>query len=112
VNREYSSAETARSRCKTLELKKGGCGEEFNRRSCHPVDLSLILLHRRGRCRISPEELARRHDQIPRDSRLILYALNKRSPQAPRVRSYCQQRGYHECALPLAGGLAEWEENG
>jgi membrane protein DedA with SNARE-associated domain/rhodanese-related sulfurtransferase len=75
------------------------------------VELQLDGLKVRGALQMTPDELERRHLEIPRDRDLVLYCSCPSEAAAANVALMLRQRGLTR-VHPLAGGIEAWRARG
>jgi len=77
----------------------------------HPLELLPDPFTIPGAHRFSPEELAARQSEIPRDRDIVLYCTCPSEATAARTAMMLQKLGI-ECVRPLRGGFDEWKRLG
>ena len=77
----------------------------------HSLDFEANTVVIPGAVHMSPEELERHSQEIPRDRDVILYCTCPNEATSARVALLLRRRGI-QCIRPLAGGLEAWREAG
>jgi rhodanese-related sulfurtransferase len=76
-----------------------------------PIELRLDGMKVRGALQMSPDELERRHAEIPRDRDLVLYCSCPSEAAAASVALLLRERGFTR-VRPLEGGIDAWRARG
>ena len=74
-----------------------------------PLDFAAAPQTLPGAIRLAPEEVASRHQEIPRDREIVLYCSCPDEYTSARVAFLLKQYGIHR-VRPLAGGYETWRE--
>lgn len=77
----------------------------------HPLDFEREPSKLPGALRLLPEELERRHQEIPRDRDVVLYCTCPNEATSARMAFALQRRGITK-VRPLAGGFEAWRRRG
>jgi rhodanese-related sulfurtransferase len=77
----------------------------------HPVELRIDGMKVAGALQMTPDEVARRHQEIPRDRDLVLYCSCPSEAAAASVARMLRQRGLSR-VRPLLGGIDAWRARG
>jgi rhodanese-related sulfurtransferase len=72
-----------------------------------PLDFAAAPLTLPGAIRVAPEEMARRHTEIPRDCDVVLYCSCPDEFTSTRAALLLKTYGIHR-VRPLAGGYDTW----
>jgi membrane protein DedA with SNARE-associated domain/rhodanese-related sulfurtransferase len=77
----------------------------------HPVELQMDGTKVAGAVQMTPDEVERRHEEIPRDRDLVLYCSCPSEAAAASVALMLRQRGLTR-VRPLLGGIDAWRARG
>jgi membrane protein DedA with SNARE-associated domain/rhodanese-related sulfurtransferase len=77
----------------------------------HPLDFRLHPFVIPGAIHFEPEDLDRRHGEIPRDREIVVYCTCPNEATSARVALRLKDLGIGR-VRPLAGGLSAWRERG
>ncbi len=77
----------------------------------HPLDLLPDPRTIPGALRISPDEIERRHSEIPRDRDVVLYCTCPNEATSAQAAALLRQQGITRVCL-LAGGFHAWRARG
>jgi membrane protein DedA with SNARE-associated domain/rhodanese-related sulfurtransferase len=77
----------------------------------HPLELLVDSFALPGAHRFSPDELAARQSEIPRDRDIVLYCTCPSEATAAKTAMMLQNLGI-DCVRPLRGGFEEWKRLG
>ncbi|MCL5744161.1 MAG: VTT domain-containing protein [Acidobacteria bacterium] len=77
----------------------------------HALDLDIAPVKIPGAIRILPDELARRHQELPRDRNIVLYCSCPNEATSVHMALELRRRGIVR-VHPLAGGFQGWQSEG